>query len=376
LSKITLIHPQAGIDWESNSSVFAVELARRLDNYFEVELLSGADCGSFSRPLNSLTLSNSGAEKTWMSTLNKGWWRQSKVAFQKMSSFLPCLRYLLNHPTDLILPQNGYFGLLAATCARTIKQTPILYTHHHSLLNQEKNLERSLSLKPDRLIALNPEVAQYAQQVIPRQIIETIPLGIDPTEFTSEGFALVTGLSQPCIITVAPLTRFGDRSLELTIEAVAGLPQASLLICGEGADRDYFQAMGDRLLGVGRFQIRTFAYTQMPQVYRSGNIFTSGTTQEIDGLKFIEAMACGLPVVAMDNEVNRYLIGNGGITCDVTDPDAYKSALQLAIAKHWYQEQPRQNALRFSWQGITLLYYQAILKTMNGYNHHFTSINA
>jgi glycosyltransferase involved in cell wall biosynthesis len=374
LSKITLIHPQAGIDWESNSSVFAVELARRLDNYFEVELLSGADCGSFSRPLNSLTSSKSGTNKTLMSTLNNSWWQQPKVAFQQMRSFLPCLRYLLNHPTDLILPQNGYSSLLAAAFARTIKQTPILYTHHHSLLNQEKNLERSLSLKPDRLIALNPEVAQYAQQTIPSQIVETIPLGIDPTEFTSEGAALITGLAQPCIITVAPLTRVADRGLELTIEAVARLPQASLLICGDGADRDYFQAMGDRLLGVGRFQIRTFAYTQMPQVYRSGSIFTSGTTHETCGLKFIEAMACGLPVVAMDNKVNRYLIGNGGITCDVTNPDAYKSALQMAIAKQWYQEQPRQNALRFSWQGITLLYYQAILKTMNSYNHQFASI--
>lgn len=376
MTKITLIHPQAGIDWNSNSAVFAVELARRLDNYFEVELLSGADCGSFSRPLNSRAFSSSGAEKTWMSNLTNGWWQQPKVISHQISRFLPCLRYLLNHPTDLILPQNGYFGLLAATFVRTIKHTPVLYTHHHSLLNQEKNLERSLGLRPDRLITLDPEVAQYAKKLIPSQIIETIPLGIDPTEFMPEGAALITGLSQPCIVTVAPLTRHGDRGLELTIEAVARLPQASLLICGEGADRNYFQALGDRLLGVGRFQIRTFAYAQMPQVYRSGSIFTSGATQENCGLMFIEAMACGLPVVAMDNAVNRYLIGDGGITCDVTNPDAYKSALQLAIAKHWYQEQPRQNALRFSWQGITLLYYQAILRTMNSYNHQFASVNA
>lgn len=366
MSKIILIHPQAGIDWKSNSSVFAVELARRLDNYFAVELLSGDECGSFSRPISSLPQSNSG-----LSFINR-WFQQPQKTIAQLTSFLPCISYLLNHPADLILPQNGYAGLLAANCVRAIKQTPILFTDYNSL-NQSKNLERNLTLKPDRLITLNPIVAKYARKLAPNQIVDTIPLGIDPTEFIPEGKAIATGLSQPCIIAVAPLNRHSDQKIELTIEAVARLPQASLLICGEGVDRDYFQALGDRLLGVGRFQIRAFAYAQMPQVYRSASIFTSAAIQETCGLKYIEAMACGLPVVAMDNPVHRYLIGNGGITCDVTNLDVYAKSLQSAIAKYWHLQQPRQNALRFSWQGITLLYYQAILKTMRTYNHQFSA---
>jgi glycosyltransferase involved in cell wall biosynthesis len=372
LSKIILIHPQAGIDWKSNSSVFAVELARRLDNYLAVELLSGAECGSFSRPISSLPQGNSRLINPWVSSLVNRWFSSPNVAIAQMTSFLPCISYLLNHSADLILPQNGYAGLLAANCVRAIKQTPILFTDHNNL-NQAKNLERNLTLKPDRLITLNPIIAESAQRLAPNQIVETIPLGIDPTEFVPEGKAIATGLSQPCIIAVAPLHRHSDQRIELTIEAVARLPQASLLICGEGVDRDYFQALGDRLLGVGRFQIRTFAYAQMPQVYRSGSIFTSAAIQETCGLKYIEAMACGLPVVAMDNPVHRYLIGNGGITCDVSNLDLYAKSLQLAIAKYWHQQQPRQNALRFSWQGITLLYYQAIVKTMRTYNHQFSA---
>jgi glycosyltransferase involved in cell wall biosynthesis len=372
LSKIILIHPQAGIDWKSNSAVFAVELARRLDNYLAVELLSGAECGSFSRPISSLPKGNSRLIKPWVSSLVNRWFQSPQMAIAQMTSFLPCISYLLNHSADLILPQNGYAGLLAANCIRAIRQTPILFTDHNSL-NQEKNLQRNLTLKPNRLITLNPIIAESARRLAPNQIVDTIPLGIDPTEFIPEGKAIMTGLSQPCIITVAPLNRHSDQRIELTIEAVARLPQASLLICGEGVDRDYFQALGDRLLGVERFQIRTFAYAQMPQVYRSASIFTSAAIQETCGLKYIEAMACGLPVVAMDNPVHRYLIGNGGITCDVTNLDLYAKSLQLAIAKHWYQHQPRQNALRFSWQGVTLLYYQAIVKTMHTYNHQFSA---
>jgi hypothetical protein len=85
LSKIILIHPEAGIDWKSNSSVFAVELARRLDNYFAVELLSGAECGSFSRPISSLPQSNSR-----LNFINR-WFQQPKTAIAQLTSFLPCI---------------------------------------------------------------------------------------------------------------------------------------------------------------------------------------------------------------------------------------------------------------------------------------------
>lgn len=376
MSKIILIHPQAGIDWKSNSAIFAVELARRLDNYFEVELLSGAECGSFSRPLDFLPRRNFGFAPSLASRLGPGWFQQSKVAVDRVTSFLPCVSYLLNNPADLILPQDGYSGLLAATCLRKIRQTPILFTEHNGMSNRGRNLERNLALKPDRLITLNPAIAKAARRLAPAQVIETIPLGVDLTEFNPAGKILNTGLSKPCAIAVETLDRQSDRRIELTIEAVSKVPNLSLLICGEGTDRSYFQDLGDRLLGRERFQIRSFAYAQMPQVYRSASIFTSAGVSESCGLKYIEAMACGLPVVATDDAVRRYLIGRGGITCDVTNLDVYTSCLQSAIAKHWYQQQPRQNALKFSWQGITLLYYQAALKTINASHRQFSPARA
>jgi hypothetical protein len=46
------------------------------------------------------------------------------------------------------------------------------------------------------------------------------------------------------------------------------LPQASLLLCGDGPDRAYYQALGDELFGSDRFAIRTFSHERMPEVYR------------------------------------------------------------------------------------------------------------
>lgn len=46
------------------------------------------------------------------------------------------------------------------------------------------------------------------------------------------------------------------------------------------------------------------------------------------------------------------------------------------LEKHWYLQQPRQNALRFSWHGIALLYYKVILKTIAESNNNFAALNA
>lgn len=371
--KVALIHPSAGVNWNGNSEIFALELARRLDNYFEVELLNGSDCGSFSRPIKSITRNNNLsvlARFPLVASILQKSFSRPEIAIEHLTSFLPCIAYLLKHPADLILPQNDYGGLFVATCLRAIRGTPILFTEHNSLLDQGKYLRRNLSLKPDRLIVLNPEVADYAHNLDPNQLLNIIPYGIDATEFTPEGKAMITGLPKPTILCVAPLEREGNQRIELTIQAVSRLPHASLLICGNGSDLDYFQALGDRLLGADRFQIRAFAYAQMPQVYRSANVFTLPSSSETHGLTYIEAMASGLPVVTTDDAVRRYLIGkDGGITCDVTDLDTYTESLGIALERHWHQRQkPRKNALRFSWQEITPLYHKAVVQTITGSN--------
>ena len=179
--KIAIIHPNAGIDWNRNSATFAVELARHLDNYFEVELLSGADCGSFSHPIRSITRDDVARviPRPLIERVIQKWFACPDVAIEHLTSFLPCVAYLLKHPVDLICPQNGYGGLFVATCVRAIRGTPILFTEHNGLLNGGKSLRRNLSLQPDRTIVLNPEVAKYARQLAPEQAIDVIPYGID-----------------------------------------------------------------------------------------------------------------------------------------------------------------------------------------------------
>ena len=53
--RIVLVHPSVGVIWSGGSEIFTLELARQLTKYFEVELLSGADCESFCRRAGGIT---------------------------------------------------------------------------------------------------------------------------------------------------------------------------------------------------------------------------------------------------------------------------------------------------------------------------------
>ncbi len=360
--RVTLIHPSAGVNRSGGSEVMAIELARRLAKYFDVTLLSGTDCGSFSYPIECIHRSqeNTLIKQSWINSILKKRITYPEILVEHLSSFIPCLSHLIRHPPDLIFPHNGYGGLAVAATARFLTGVPVLFTEHAGFLGNGKCLKRDLRFKPDRLVVFEETLAEKARQISSTQPISIIPNGIDLDRFSPEGSCIDTDIGRPLILCVASLNRNNHKRVELAIRAVARLPQASLLICGAGPDRSYFQELGAQLLGESRFAIQTFPFEQMPQVYRCADIFTLPSVSEPFACVYLEAMASGLPIVTTDDEVRRYMVGNGGSFCDVTNIEAYSAALEAALNKDW-GERPRASALRFQWDAVTSKYRDLIL---------------
>ncbi len=363
--RVVLVHPNAGVSWCGGSEIFAFELAHRLSAYFEVELLSGAPCGSFSFPAGGIsrTYIYRGLRHPLIAPLWKSFTTIPEIHVEHFTSFLPCAIRLLRRPADLIFPNNDYGGLAMAACIRAMTGTPILYTEHTGLLEEGRLLVRNLRFRPDRLVVFSEKMAAFARTIRPNQTLSVIPNGVDLDRFTTLGPRMDLNLPKPVVLCVAFMRRHGHKRIELAMQAVARLPKASLLICGDGPDRAYFQALGEELLGPERFAIRTFPFERMPEVYRSADVFTLPSLDEPCALSYLEAMASGLPVVATDDEMRRYTIGDGGILCDVTNPSIYAAALTQVLSGAW-KTRARQNAQRFSWDTLALRYRDVILETI------------
>lgn len=362
--RIVIIHPGAGVNWSGGTENFAIELAHHLKPYFDVELLGGnaqlPDC----YPVGSLPR-NKARELISFPPLNKTLRKfatNPENVIEHISSFIPCTSRLLRKPADLIFPCNSYGGLAVAAFARAFLGTPVLYKSHNGLLANGKPLARDLKFRPDHLVVFSEEMETFAQKKRPDQSVSIIPNGVDLQKFTPLGERIDLGLPGPVVLCVASLSRKGHKRVELAIQAVSQLPDASLLVCGDGADRDYFETMGMQLLGPSRFAIRTFPFDQMPMVYRSADVFTLPSYKEPFGNAFVQAMACGLPVVATDDELRHYIVGDAGILCDVTNIDRYATSIQKVLRQN-LQPKALENAKRFSWE-LVARHYRDLMLTM------------
>lgn len=361
--RVVIIHPSAGVNWSGGTENFSIEITRYLRQYFDIELLGG-------HPQIPCFFPSGGIPRTEaaemlhsvqpIEALLRKFSTNPDIVIEHITSFVPCVSRLLKKPADLIFPCNGYGGLAAASFVRLLLGTPILYKSHTGMLGGGKRLALDLKFQPDHLVTFSKEIEEFAKKVRPKQAISIIPNGVDTQKFNSQGERLSLSLPKPTVLCVASLNRKGHKRVELAIKAVSQLPNASLLVCGDGVDRDYYQALGEDLLGSSRFSIRTFPFDQMPTVYRSADVFTLPSLNEPFGNVFVQALACGLPIVATDDELRRFIVGDAGVLCDVTDLDSYANSIDQAL-KGSFKDKALENSRRFSWETVAKSYRDLIL---------------
>ena len=90
-----------------------------------------------------------------------------------------------------------------------------------------------------------------------------------------------------------------SKRVDVGIEAVSLLPDAHLVVAGDGPQRQALDEMAAHRLP-GRFTRLSLNSDQMPALYQSADVFLHLSKEESFGNVFVEAMACGLPIVAHD----------------------------------------------------------------------------
>lgn len=213
------------------------------------------------------------------------------------------------------------------------------------------------------LICTNP---LYYERNCERWNATLIPNGVDPIRFRpgpERKAKLGLPTDRPVILMVSALDP-AKRVLE-AMRALARVPDAYLVIAGDGPQREAVdQLAGDML--PGRFARRSFGHDEMPDLYRSADLFLHTKIRESFGNVYIEALSCGTPIVAHDDEVTRWILGDRARLVDTTSEATLAEAIAAEIAspinRHdsasWAHE-------RYSWE-VVAKQYADFLASLSG----------
>jgi glycosyltransferase involved in cell wall biosynthesis len=208
----------------------------------------------------------------------------------------------------------------------------------------------------DGLVCTNPD---YYERNKGRWRSVLIPNGINPATFRPGVSARARfNLPErgPVVLMVSALVE-SKRVLQ-GLQAAARIPNVNVVVAGDGPLRDRFDKLGSQLMP-GRFRRMTLPLEQMPDLYRAADVMLHPTFYESFGNVYAEALAMGVPVVAHDYSVTRWIFGDGypGLV-DAADDAALAGAVSRGIREGRQDALNRSKdaATRFSWTNIARQY--------------------
>jgi glycosyltransferase involved in cell wall biosynthesis len=165
------------------------------------------------------------------------------------------------------------------------------------------------------------EVSDLAGLGVHRSAIKVVPWGVDTDTFTPEG-PVAKRNGRPRLLAVADLRE--REALQTLLRALTRVPGAELMVAGgpprPELPRDggyvhltrFAGALGlsDRVIFTGRVE-----HGAMPSLLRSADLVVSTCQYEPSGITSLQAMACGIPVLAppLGGHVDAVVDGTTGL---------------------------------------------------------------
>lgn len=270
---------------------------------------------------------------------------------------LKTLRDIWKEKPDIVVPLNGGWQPAFIRLITWLYGGKMVASGQSGMGWDDRNNLWSL---PNVFIALSSKALRWAKKANPLVRSKYIPNGVDLKKFNPLGTKYKTNLKKPIVLCVGALTP--SKRIDLVIKAVAKLKGKSLLVVGDGELRERVKILGKKLLG-NRFQLIKVPFEKMPEVYRVADVFTLVPEgSEAFGIVYVEAMASNLPVVAIDDEQRKEIIGEAGLFVDASDIGKYAKTLDSALKKKWGNK-PKKQAEKFDWDKIERK-YEKLFRTL------------
>ena len=176
--------------------------------------------------------------------------------------------------------------------------------------------------------------------------------GLDQSRFTLRDRAeekVRLGISGPLILSVGAL--IPRKGQDLLIAALPALPDATLMLAGLGESEGDYRALADRLGVADRVHFMGgVPHDDLPALFAAADVMALVSASEGLANAWVEALACGTPVVASDVGGIRELLKTpaAGRIVERT-PEAVAAAITEILASPPSREAVAANVKAFSW---------------------------
>ena len=287
-------------------------------------------------------------------------------------SLIKATRIIRSIRPDIVHAHNLYFNLTAlAPIIKRISRLPLVTTLHLprmqynrkpldiSIQIYQKTLGRLIVKSSDKLIAVSRSVLTHAVEDLKAPSSRTIyiPNGVDTSVYLPRNQR-----HENAIITyVGRLIR--NKGPQYLVQACPDIvkthTEAQIYIVGEGPLRDKLmrqvtsQKLEDHVHFLGNV-------SDVLPILQATTVFVRPSLTEGMSLAILEAMACGLPVIASNVEGNVEIIDNGktGYLVPPADSRALAEAIGFLLGNHKIANELGENARKkiemfYDWEQIT-----------------------
>ena len=206
----------------------------------------------------------------------------------------------------------------------------------------------------DGLVCTNPDYLEHNRE---RYRAVLIPNGVDISRFRpGEADRAAFGLPPDAPIVLMVSALIASKNVREGVAAVAALPDAVLVVAGDGPLRAEIHDLARQLLP-DRFINLTVSADRMPDLYRAADVFMHLSVDESFGNVFLEAMASGLPVVAYESDRTRWIVPNHAFFADRNSSVSLPAMLASALkAEAKLKDAMCLRAQSFAWPAIAAQY--------------------
>ena len=216
----------------------------------------------------------------------------------------------------------------------------------------------------DGLVCINPDFFERNRKFWNCRLI---PNGVDCDRFQpGPACRKEFGLPEDRSIVLMVSALIPSKQVEMGIEAVSRIPDAHLVVAGDGPLRKSIATTASEVLS-DRFTQLSAPSEKMPLLYRSADVFLHCSKDESFGNVFVEAMACGVPIVAHDTSRVRWIVGDAEFLVDTGNVEDIANGIRLARQSDAGQRHKRTvRAQKFSWTQIATQYRQFFEEVIAG----------